>query len=131
MKILHEAKWGKQNNWLKAKMAREEAKQRKRIKKDKHAQIGQQLKIHKLNFHKEDELLDEDVPQSIILIQIGIERKIVKALIDTGFDCNTISYELFQNLNDIALQPTNAILRSFTSHITQPKRVCSLIVHVE
>ena len=93
--------------------------------------MGQQLRIHKLNLHKEDELLDEDVPQPIILIQIGLERKIVKALIDRGLDCNTISYELFQTLNDIALQPTNVVLRSFTSHITQPKGVCNLIVHVE
>ena len=54
--------------------------------------MGQQLKIHKLNLHKEDELSNEDVPQPIILIQIGLERKIVKALIDTGSDCNTISY---------------------------------------
>ena len=75
--------------------------------------------------------MDEDVPQPIILIQIGLERKIVKALIDTRLDCNTISYELFQTLNDVALQPTNAILRSFTSHITQPKGVCNLMVHVE
>ena len=93
--------------------------------------MGQQLKIHKLNLHKDDELLDEDVPQPIILIQIGLERKIVKALIDTGSDCNTISYELFQTLNDVALQPTNVVLQSFTSHITQPKGVCNLMVHVE
>ena len=46
--------------------------------------MGQQLKIHKLNLHKDDELLDEDVPQPIILIQIGLERKVVKALINTG-----------------------------------------------
>ena len=75
--------------------------------------------------------MDEIVPQPIILIQIGLERKVVKALIDMGLDCNTISYELFQTLNDIALQPTNTVLRSFTSHITQPKGVCNLVVHVE
>ena len=60
-------------------MAREEAKQRERNRKDKCAQLGQQLKIHKLNLHKDDELLVEDV-KPIILIQIGLERKIVKAL---------------------------------------------------
>ena len=53
--------------------------------------------------------MDEVVPQPIILIQIGIDRKVVKALIDTGSDCNTISYELFQTLRNVALQPTNAI----------------------
>ena len=80
--------------------------------------MNQPLKINKLKLHKEDELLDEDVLEPIILIQIGLERKVVKALIDTGSNCNTISYELFQTLNDVALQPTNAALRSFTSHIT-------------
>ena len=70
LKSLHEAKWRKQNNQLK----REEAKQRECNRKDKRAHMGQQLKICKLNLHKEDELLDEDVPQPIILIQIGLER---------------------------------------------------------
>ena len=55
----------------------------------------QQLKIHKLNLHKDYEVWEEDVSQPIILIKIGLERKIVKALIDTGLNCNTISYELF------------------------------------
>ena len=131
MKTLHEAKWRKQNNQLKAKMAREKAKQMEHNRKDKQAQTGPTLKIHKLKMHEEDELLDEDVPQPIILIQIGLEWKVVKALIDTGLDCNTISYELFQTLNDVALQPTNAVLRSFTSYTTQPRGVCNLIVHVE
>ena len=129
--MLHEAKWRKQNNQLKAETAREEAKQREHNRKKKRAQMGQQLKIHKLNLHEDDELSDEDVPQPIILIQIGLERKIVKALIDTGSDCNTISYDLFQTLNDVVLRPTNAVLKSFTSHITQPKGVCNLMVHVE
>ena len=110
-------------------MAREEARQRERNKKDKQAQMNQTLKIHKLKFMKR--MIYEDVPQPIILIQIGLERKVVKALTDMGSDCNTVSYELFQTLNDVALQATNAILRSFTSHITQPKGVCNLIVHVE
>ena len=35
MKTLHEAKWRKQNNPLKAKLAREEAKQREHNKKEK------------------------------------------------------------------------------------------------
>ena len=119
--MLHEAKWRKRNNKLKAEMAREEAKRRERNRKEKRAHMGQRLKIHKLNLHEDDELLDEDVPQPIILIQIGLERKVVKALIDTSSDCNTISYDLFQTLSDIAFQPINAILRSFTSHTTKPR----------
>ena len=49
-------------------MAREEAKRRERNRKDKCAQMGQKLKIHKFNLHKDDELLEEDVPWPIILI---------------------------------------------------------------
>ena len=37
LKMLHEAKWRKQNNQLKAKMAREEAEKRERNRKDKRA----------------------------------------------------------------------------------------------
>ena len=72
LKMLHEEKWRKQNNQLKAKMAREEARQREHNKKDKQAQTGHTFKIHKLKLHKEDELLDEDIPQPIIMIQIGL-----------------------------------------------------------
>ena len=131
LKMLHGAKWRKRNNQLKAKMAREEAKQRERNRKGKRAQMGQQLNIHKLNLHEDDELLDEVVPQPIILIQIELEQTLVKALIDTRLDCNTISYELFQTLRNVALQPTNVVVKSFTSHTTQPMGVCNLIVHVE
>ena len=65
------------------------------------------MKIHKLKLQEDEKLLDKSVPQPIILIQIGLERKVVKALIDMGWDCNTITYELFQTLRDVALQPTN------------------------
>ena len=78
------------------------------------------MKINKLNLQEDEELLDEIAPQPIISIQIGHEQKLVKALIDTGLDCNTISYDLFQQLKDVALQPTNAVLKSFTSHTTKP-----------
>ena len=81
--------------------------------------MGQQLKIHKLNLHKNDELSDEDVPQPIILIQIGLERKIVKALIDTRLDCNTISYELFQQLNRYELQETQVLKNPFIGQCIQ------------
>ena len=49
-------------NQLKAETAREEAKQRERNRKDKRVEMGQKLKIHKLNLHEDDESLDEDVP---------------------------------------------------------------------
>ena len=54
------------------------------------------LNINKIQLHEEEELLDEVVPQPIITIQIGNEQKLVKVLIDTGLDCNTISQDLFQ-----------------------------------
>ena len=94
--MLHEAKWGKQNNQLRADLAREEAKQRECNKKEKQAQARQTLEINKLQLQEDDKLLDEIVPQPKILIQIGHEQKIVKALIDMGLDCNTISQDLFQ-----------------------------------
>ena len=79
----------------------------------------------------DDQLLDEIGPQPITSIQIGCEQKIVKALIDTSSDCNTISYDLFQMLKGVVVQPTNAIPKPFTSHTTKPKGVCNLVVHVD
>ena len=63
----------------------------------------QTLKMNKLKLHKDDNLLDEIVPQPIILIQIGLERKVFKALIDMGSDCNTVFYDLFQDLKNVFL----------------------------
>ena len=64
LKTLHDAKWRKRNNQLKAKMAREESKQRER---------GHILKTNKLKLQEDEELLDEIAPQLIISIQIGLE----------------------------------------------------------
>ena len=81
------------------------------------------MNINKIQLHEEEELLDKVVPQPIIMIQIGNERKLMKILIDTGFDCNTISQDLFQQLEGATLQPKNAILKSFVSHTTKPKAI--------
>ena len=55
------------------------------------------LNTNRIQLHEEKDLLDKVVPQPIITIQIGNERKLVKALIiDMGLDYNTISQELFQ-----------------------------------
>ena len=75
--------------------------------------------------------MDEVVPQPIINIQIGNERKLVQALIDTGFDCNTLSNKLFETLEGVTLQPTNAILRLFIAHTTKPRGICNLVVLID
>ena len=92
---------------------------------------GQNVQINKIRLHDEEELLDEVVPQPIINIQIGNEQKLVQALIDTGLDCNIISNNLFEILEGVALQPTNAILRLFTAHTTKPRGICNLVVFVD
>ena len=46
--MLHEAKWRKQNNQLKADLARIEVKQRECNQKEKQAQTGQTLKNHQI-----------------------------------------------------------------------------------
>ena len=83
-------------------------------------QTGQNVQINKIRLHDEA-LLDKVVPQPIINIQIGNEQKLVQALIDIRLDCNTISNKLLETLEGVALQPTNAILRSFTTHTTKPR----------
>ena len=89
------------------------------------------LTFNKIQLHKKEELLDKVVPQPIITIQIGNEQKLVQALIDTGSDCNTISEDLFDQLEGIALQPTNTILKLFTAHTTKPRGICNLVVYVD
>ena len=66
-------------------------------------QMGQNVQINKIQLHDEEELLDEAIPQPIITIQIGKEQKFVQALIDIGSDCNTISNDLFDQLEGVAL----------------------------
>ncbi|WP_232819258.1 hypothetical protein, partial [Homoserinimonas sp. OAct 916] len=52
-------------------------------------------------------------------------------LIDTGADCNTISFELFQQLKGVELQPTNATLKAFTNHSIKARGTSELIVFVD
>ena len=85
-------------------------------------------KINKIQLHEEDELLDKVVSQPIITIQIGNEQKTMKSLIDMGLDCNTISQDKFDQLKGASLQPTNTILRSFTTHTIKPKGTSKLAI---
>ena len=94
-------------------------------------QTGQNVQINKIQFHDEEELLDEVIPPPIITIQIGNEQKLVQALIDIGSDCNTISKDLFDQLEGIGLLPTNAILRLFIAYTTIPRGICNLVVYVD
>ena len=94
-------------------------------------QIEQNIQVNKIQLHDEKELLDEVIPPPIVTIQIGNEWKLVQALVDIGLDCNTISKYLFEQLEGIALLPTNAILRLFTAHTTKPRGICNFVVYVD
>ena len=55
--------------------------------------VGQQDQI---NTHKEKS--KEEMTLTIINIQVEQERPVSQAFFDSGADCNTIYYELFQQL---------------------------------
>ena len=112
-------------------LASEESNKGECNKEPKGSQMGQKVQINKIQLHDEEELLDEVIPPPIITIQIGNERKLVQALIDIWSDCNTISKDLFDQLEGIALLPTNTILRSFTTHTTKPRGICNLVIFVD
>ena len=112
-------------------LANEESNKRENNKEPKEPQIEQNVQINKIQWHDEEELLDEVIPPPIITIQIGNEQKMVQVLIDIGLDCNTISKKIFETLEGVALQPTNAILKSFIAHTTKPRGICNLVVFVD
>ena len=49
------------------------------------------------------EELEEKTSQPIITIQVGEERLVTQAFIDSGADKNTISYELYKQLKGVEL----------------------------
>ena len=112
-------------------LANKESKKREHNKELNKPQIEQNIQINKIWLHDEEELLDKVTPPPITTIKIGNEQKLVKALIDTWLDCNTISIDLFEPLEGIVLLPTNAILRLFIAHTTKPRGICSLVVYID
>ena len=61
----------------------------------------------------------DETPPPFIAVQISKERLPTYAFIDSGADGNTISYELFQQLTNVSLKETKAIVKSFTGHTTK------------
>ena len=112
-------------------LANEESNEIECNRELKEPQTELNVQINKIQLHDEEDLLDKVLPPPKIVIHIGNEQKLVQALIDTGLDCNTISKDLFEQLEGIALLPTNAILRSFTAHTTKPRGICNLVVFVD
>ena len=78
-----------------------------------------------------EDKLEEETPQPIITIQVGEERLVTQAFIDSGANGNTISYELYKRLKDVELHKTTTIFKSFTSHKRKPHGVCMLQVYID
>ena len=76
--------------------------------------------IYKMELLRGEEEVEKETPQPIITIQVGEERLVTQAFIDSGADGNTISYELYKQLKGVELQKTTTTFKSFTGHKTKP-----------
>ena len=66
-----------------------------------------------------------------ILVDVGaLELPVVTALIDTGADTNTISYDLWDSLGQPNLKSTNLQVSGFFGQSTTLLGVCHLHVYV-
>ena len=75
-----------------------------------------------------DEL--NEVPKPIIHVQIGKERILVRAFLDTGADGNLISNKLYQQLQGIKLEKKPMKLQTFLGETIKPVGVCMLDLYV-
>ena len=89
------------------------------------------MRIYKMEHLRSEDELKEKTPQPIITIQVGEERLVTQAFIDSGADRNTMSYELYKQLKGVELHKTTTTFKSFTGHKTKPHRVCMLQVFVD
>ena len=104
-------------------MAQEEAKkQAYRRQQEKNAR----LQIYKLQWCKKEQELFEDTPKPLINVQMGKQRVMTTAFLDTGADCNLISHDLYQKLAGVALSKIDRKLQTFTGQIIQPMGSCML-----
>ena len=78
----------------------------------------------------EDEESEEETPTLFIVVQVGDQRIPTYAFIDLGADGNTISFELFSQLNSIALKDTTAMFESFTGDKVKAHGMCELSLFV-
>ena len=106
-------------------MAQEAAKLRAQ-KRKLVQEISDPMRIYKMELLRGEDKMEEDTPQPIISIQVGEERLVTQAFIDSGANENTISYELYKQLKGVELKETTTTFKSFTSHNTKPHGVCML-----
>ena len=79
--------------------------------------------IYKMELLRGEEELKEETPQPIITIQLGEERLVTQAFIDSKAYRNTISYELYKQLKGVELHKTTTMFKLFTGHKTKPRGV--------
>ena len=60
-----------------------------------------------------EDKLEEETPQPIITIQVGEERLVTQAFIDSGANGITMSYELYKQLKGVEIQKTTTTFKSF------------------
>ena len=64
-------------------------------------------------------------------IQVGEERLVTQACIDSGANGNTMSYQFYKQLMGVELRDTTTMLKSFLGHKTRPHGFCMLQVFVD
>ena len=87
--------------------------------------------MYQVDILKDEDKLEEETPQLVITMQVGEERLVTQAFIDSGANGNTISYELYKKLKGLELHGTTTMFKSFIGHKTKPHGVCRLQVFVD
>ena len=102
---LHQPKWWQAKKELEIDGAQEEAKARahkKKVVKDLH--MNWSMLVCNLQMSNQGAEMEEEAPRPIITVQLGDKRLMACAFINSGTNCKTISYELFQQLGHHKLQ---------------------------
>ena len=84
------------------------------------------MRIYKMELLRGEDELEEETPQPIITIQVGEEKLVTEAFINSGADGNTISYELYKQLKGVELHKTTTTFKSFTGQKVKLHGVCVL-----
>ena len=77
---------------------------------------------------REDDI--HEVPMPLISVQIGQERLITQAFLDTRADSNIMMYKLYQQLKFVSLDPTQTNIQTFIGKTIKLKGVCTLALFV-
>ena len=75
--------------------------------------------------------MEEKAPRPIIIVQLGDKRVVTHAFIDSGANCNTISYKFFQQLGGHKLHNSRVLIRSFMGQNIQVQGSCELPLFVD